>query len=278
LIRLAFRFDDPSETSNQAVEAGVIEALRRNQACATLAVIPFSMVDGQKIALSAARAQPLVAAMREGIVEIAQHGYMHQRRNPEPASPTEFAGLPRDEQTTLIQSGHEHLKSLFGRCIKGFVPPWNSYDGETLVALDALGFKYLSAGQKHIPHLLKLKTIPLTAHLNDIPAVLHEARHFRLANPVIVVVVHHYDFTESGSSNPITDFAGFDRMLRMIREDQRVRICTLGELANHLNTDTCQLMRHQHWARYRYIRHLVPKSSFLDAALWKSALSRLIHG
>jgi hypothetical protein len=40
MIRLAFRFDDPSETSNQLVEAGIIDALRRHRACATFAVIP----------------------------------------------------------------------------------------------------------------------------------------------------------------------------------------------------------------------------------------------
>jgi peptidoglycan/xylan/chitin deacetylase (PgdA/CDA1 family) len=278
LIRLAFRFDDPSEASNQAIEAGVIEALRRHGACATLAVIPFSMVDGQKIALSAARAQPLVAALQDGIVEIAQHGHCHRRCAPEPALPTEFAGLPRDDQTALIQSGREHLESIFGPCISGFVPPWNTYDRDTLLALDRLGFQYLAAGQRNIPHLLNLKTIPVTAYLRDFPDLLDEAARFRLANPVIVVVLHHHDFAESGAANATTDLAAFDAILATIRRTPDILVTTLAAIARNLHTDTTRLMRHQFWGRYRYVRHLVPLRSFLDGPLWKSALSRLIHG
>lgn len=87
MIRLAFRFDDPSETSDQEIEAGVIEALRQHEVCATFAVIPFRMINGEKVPLSASRARPLVKAMQDGIIEIAQHGYLHLRRDPEPAPP-----------------------------------------------------------------------------------------------------------------------------------------------------------------------------------------------
>lgn len=178
----------------------------------------------------------------------------------------------------MIQSGREHLESIFGQCIDGFCPPWNSYDLETLTALDTLGFKYLTAGPRHTLHSFPLKTIPLTTHLKNFPDPLIEAESFRLANPVIIVVMHHYDFAESGSPNPVTDIRGFGHILSMIRRHQGIQVCMLGQVAKAMCTDLAQLKRQQHMARYRFLHKLIPRHAFLNASIWRSALSRLVYG
>jgi len=278
MIRVAFRFDDPSETSNQLIEAGVIDALRRHRACATFAVIPFRMVDGVKVSLSAARAKPLVEAARDGIIEIALHGHTHQRRAPEPAAPTELAGLSEDEQHSMIQEGCVHLENIFGRHITGFVPPYNSYDRGTLTALESNDFRYFSAGTIQVDYQGRLKSVPQTAYLKDIPWLFDEARRYQNAYPVIVIVMHHFDFAESGSPNATIDLPGFERALGLIQADKNIRIATMDALTSGLRTSVRQLIRHHHWAHFRILRTLVPKKCILDASLWHSMLSRLIHG
>jgi peptidoglycan/xylan/chitin deacetylase (PgdA/CDA1 family) len=236
------------------------------------------MVDGVKVALSAARAKPLVEAARGGIIEIALHGHTHQRRFPEPATPTEFAGRPENEQRSLIEEGRARLENIFGRRITGFVPPYNSYDHGTLTALESSDFRYFSAGTTQQDYRGTLKSIPLTAHLTDLPSLFDEARLYQNAYPVIVIVMHHYDFAESGSPNAVTDLPGFERALELIQADKSIHIATLDALASGLRTSVRQLMNHHHWAQSRILRTLVPKKCFLDAPLWHSVLSRLVHG
>jgi peptidoglycan/xylan/chitin deacetylase (PgdA/CDA1 family) len=278
MIRLAFRLDDPSETSNQLIEAGVINVLRRHRATATFAVIPYRMVDGEQIELSAARAKPLVEAALDGVIEIALHGHTHQCISPAPAPPTEFAGRPENEQCQMIAAGRTHLENIFGRRATGFVPPWNSYDEATLSALEELGFEYLSACP--IQHALpnRVKSLPLSTRLTDLPEALAEAQRFRHARPVIVVVLHHYDFAESGAKDAITDLAGFERALAMIREQKNVQILSMSELAATLGIRPAQLKRRQHWLRYNTLRPWLPKRCYLDAPLWRGLFSRFIHG
>jgi hypothetical protein len=40
MIQVALRFDDPSETSDQGVEASILDALHEHDSCATFSVIP----------------------------------------------------------------------------------------------------------------------------------------------------------------------------------------------------------------------------------------------
>ncbi len=43
MIRIAFRFDDPSPTSDHVVEKQLIAELQCRELCATFAVVPFSV-------------------------------------------------------------------------------------------------------------------------------------------------------------------------------------------------------------------------------------------
>ncbi|MGA9164324.1 MAG: DUF2334 domain-containing protein [Thiobacillus sp.] len=279
MIRVALRLDDPSETSHQGVETGVMDILRKHRAAATFAVIPFRMVDGERKALSLQRALPLVEAAREGVIEIALHGYTHVRRLPEPALPTEFSGCPQGEQHALIEAGRNRLEQIFEQRVRGFVPPWNSYDLATLHSLDALDFRYVSADWAQPANYRgDLKLLPRTAHLGDIPAALNEARRFVKARPVIVVVLHHYDFSESGSDHAVIDMPGFDCALERIQAEPDVRICTLGDLSDSFSAPSSQMLRHHQLTRSRLARRLLPRQSFLDSSLWRGAIAGALHG
>lgn len=276
MIRLTLRLDDPSETSHQEVEAGILEILRRHHAQASFATIPFRIVDGERRPLSAKRALPLVAAQREGLIEIALHGYLHRRRAPEPAPPTEFRGRPRDEQWAMIDEGRRHLEAIFGTRVTGFVPPWNSHDAATIDCLAELGFDYLSGGRE-LPGAERgpLRQLPRTAQVKDFDAALAEAARFEAAQPIVIFVLHHYDFAESGVKDAVLDLHRFDRMLGRALARPGTRVVTLKQLAGEITASDAQIERQYRLARQRLLGRVLPRTAILDAPLWRGILAGL---
>ncbi len=275
MITVAFRLDDPSETSNQTVEAGILDALRANRASCTFAVIPFRLVNGQRTPLSAERARPLVDAAREGVIEPSLHGFVHARIHPEAAQPSEFVGRSYEDQRTMIREGRAHLESVFGKPVVGFVPPWNSYDSTTIRILEEAGFKYVSAGWRapSKPHG-QVKTLPLTVHLSEIPQALDEARRFIKARPVIVVVMHHYDFEESGSDQASTSVPEFASLLSQLICQSDVKLQTLAEISGFMAGPELSVRQHNVRAIHPLMARFLPKHCFLNASPWRAMLTK----
>lgn len=79
-------------------------------------------------------------------IELNQHGWRHV--NHEPAGRKCEFGISRGyaEQFADIGAGRERLTEMLGASFHPvFTPPWNRFTGETCRALEALGFKALSA-------------------------------------------------------------------------------------------------------------------------------------
>jgi peptidoglycan/xylan/chitin deacetylase (PgdA/CDA1 family) len=278
MITVAFRLDDPSETSHQGVEAGILDCLQRHGTTATFAAIPFRMVTGERRTLSAARARPLIDAANHGVIEIALHGNTHIQRQPDPAPRTEFAGRTPNDQQALISEGRDVLEHVFARRVSGFVPPWNSYDLATLTSVERLGFDYVSAGwEQPRRYRGKVKQLPRTANLSTMSQAITEARRFKRVNLIMVVVLHHYDFVESGSNQAILDLKGFDAAIRGILEEPHARIQTLGEIAETFIASPLLTIM-QHWLAPRPgLGNLLPTLSVLDAPLWRGLLAGVGH-
>ena len=277
MITIAFRLDDPSETSNQSVEYGLIEAFRQQQVACTFAIIPFRMVDGEKTPLTSKRAQPLIEAAHAGVIEPALHGYLHIRLAQDMTRPSEFANRSMDEQQRMLHEGRAHLEAIFEQRIHGFVPPWNSYDSTTLEVLRQMEFDYISASWSGVsPREDTLASLPLTAHLAEIPRAIEEARKFKCCNPKILVVMHHYDFVESNSDNASTSTGEFAKLLERLNEQPDISIKTLKEVSE-LTTGLNQAYR-QHAFRNltRFSARWLPKYSFIDTSPWRCIISNII--
>lgn len=268
MIRIAFRFDDPSETSHQGVEQGIIEVLRAHHTSATFACIPFRVVEGERVPLSRGRAAPLIEAERDGTIEVALHGHSHLRHTTAPAPPSEFAGRSAREQATLIQEGAAHLAMIFGERPAGFVPPWNSFDQATLAAVEAGGFTYISAGERHLHSASgQLQQVHRTSRLAQIDAVARECERFRSLDYRSIFVMHHYDFFESGSEQAVIDLEGFQRILARLGEIEDLRITTLRELARTLRGSASGRSLQHRLARKRLLRRFLPHHGFVDAGI-----------
>jgi peptidoglycan/xylan/chitin deacetylase (PgdA/CDA1 family) len=251
MIRVALRFDDPSATSDHALEAAIFQKLERHGVPITVAAIPYRQRNGDYVALSADHAGHLLQARRAGVIEIALHGYSHEERGGSArGAPSEFAGVPAAEQRRLIEAGRAVLKDAFGCNIAGFVPPFNTCDAMTVAALHDLGFTYLSAGLD-APRDPKLAWLPRSCQMVDIQAAVVAARRDAWLGPVVIGVMHHYDFHESGSPQARIDLAGFAERLAWIAAQPDIEVLTLDGLAR-----AC--CRHTHLSQLRGLHRLLP--------------------
>lgn len=214
-IIIIFRYDDYSSESSILVEKEILNTIEKNKISCSFGVIPFA-IDSANI--SATRPTPLsntkIEMIRDfvssGTIEICQHGYMHESiTTSEPKS--EFQGLSYENQIRLISSGKQKLESIFEISVKTFIPPWNTYDINTLRALSKLGFTILSADNTgDVNKLSSLNYIPFTITISELRDCLNSKKLPTYKNNAfLVLMLHDYDFREINSENGIIDINGF---------------------------------------------------------------------
>jgi peptidoglycan/xylan/chitin deacetylase (PgdA/CDA1 family) len=253
MIRLVFRLDDPSATSNQEIEARILESLARHGLRATFAVIPFRGTAEAPLPLTRERARAMREGVAQGVLDVAQHGYAHRDAN-HGGYPSEFAGVPAARQRELIAAGKALLETVFDDSISGFVPPWNSFDAATLDVLEEMGFSHLSSNVGYAPmRPTRLRMLPLTCHLPQIKVAIEEARRFARLAPLVTVVMHHYDFPGGGDKAVFRSHDEFDALLSWVAGQADVRVKTLRELAGELTPAASQ-----RGYRHRRLRDRLP--------------------
>lgn len=234
-VTVVFRCDDYSETSNTEMEVKVIDAFRARGICCTFGIIPFicsgsvhDSRDQEVIPLSAAKADILKEAVEAGAVELALHGYAHQTIRGT-GGWTEFVGLDYDAQLTKLKKGRDFLERMLDRRVTIFVPPWNSYDANTVRALGDLGFRCLSAATFGIgerPPSVKL--LPATCGLQQLRRAVETARRGLDEDPLVVALFHLYDFIEAGRPEGILAYQEFIGLLDWLVSQRDVDVRSMS--------------------------------------------------
>ncbi len=267
VIHVALRFDDPSVESDIALEQAIFSSLARHRARATVAVIPFKMRNGSFIGFDAKRVLHIAQAEADGTIEIALHGYSHQKQSG--VTPTEFCGASAAQQAEWIASGLASLQPLLKKPIAGFVPPFNSYDAGTLHAVHANHLRYLSAGFDG-PTDGPLALVPRTCQMLELRVAIEEARSLRTRQSVIIGVMHHYDFVESGAQNSQMTLQQFDFLMRWLSEQPDIRwhvLSTLAEAPMYAFVQrVCQRRALLNRLPYR-LRSALPRHALTDLSL-----------
>lgn len=257
MIQIAFRFDDPSPVSKRHVEEHVFEAMLSHRIPLTCAVIPARLRESGAVTFTSETSSHLRHGIGTGLLEVALHGYLHREARPSPSGcPSEFAGVPVKQQKESIESGRALLEDKMQCPIAGFVPPWNSYDSGTVHILEEMGFAYLSADMQ-LPQRTSplLRNMPLTCGLPGLEKAIAQARRFERFSPVIIVVMHHYDF-ERDSDDPQYDtltYADFTALLERLQAVPQLRFTTLRVLADSLSAHAGRI-----WVLHRRLRNLLP--------------------
>lgn len=213
-IIVVFRYDDFSAASQTELEKELLDEMGRHGASLIVGVIPFICQDvndlrTQKLSpLSIEKGDILRNASSKGVARIAQHGFSHQtRRLGKPGDYgvlTEFAGLAPDIQLERIDRGKALLERLTGERVTWFVPPWNSYDSNTLTVLKNLRFEVVSAAAfGPITPDAPMRFLPATCPIWGLKEAIAQAKESGDKELVVVVLFHQYDFHEAKSKSAI---------------------------------------------------------------------------
>ena len=258
-ITLVFRYDDYSTTSPLEMDKKVIEAFRAHGVAVTFAVIPAvrdTLHKGVVLPLTAERAAVLKDALQAGRFEVAQHGYSH--RSIPGRTQTEFAGQPGPQQEQLLRDGREILQSRLGISIGAFVPPWNSFDEQTLAALERLGFTTISAARPYAPAgQSTLRFAPETCtSLAGLKQSIAGARELGDGYTLIIPVLHAYDFKEHDAKRGRTTIGELSALLDWVKAQGDVQTRTLSEAA--AADPTLTATRCRRWQAHDAAERLLP--------------------
>ena len=273
LFRLVIRYDDwwatPAQSPTKAeIDRKVLEIATSHGVPITIAYVPAHPVRGSGLGskefAELRRDDPVLEPLRQAVekhrVEVALHGLHHIGRRirgdgpdvlhpgeagytggdpPSGKAPvySEFAGLPPDVQSRMIEEGIRILTAAGLPRPVSFVPPFNTYDEATCRACALHGLTILSGDRRGAlpdpPDSLRL--LPTTwewPHLREhLDEMLAFAQQVGARRAVCVVLVHYFDFEESGSARAVTSLAEFDDVLGRISRDPRVCVTTLAQLA-----------------------------------------------
>jgi hypothetical protein len=289
VILVCFRFDDPSQTSDQALERAIFSVFEKHCVTLCVGVIPFLQSAQESRPFLPERATHLIEAHDKGVIEVALHGHSHTRRDKiSNTPPTEFAGLSEQEQSHLISEGRCQLRDLFGMKVEGFIPPWNTYDYVTEKVLHAQGFSYVSAGWSMLPpSRFSIPNLPRTVHLPHVRETLRNAFRFENLNPLINVLFHHYDFKEAGNRDAGIDLDKLDSLLQWLRSRGSLKIVPLSEGAKLLEKTSGRSLRYNRWlqklpdtVRWRFPSDLIflAPTSKIATRLLGDQLGKIIQG
>ena len=255
MINIAFRFDDPSVSSNHMLESEVINICSEYGVKINFAVIPFKKINHQLIPLTSLSAKHLAEAEAKDWIEISQHGHSHQKYKSFDKGPSEFQGRPYEEQLHLLNAGKNLLDEIFRVRKRGFVPPWNTFDNNTVLAANQLDFNFISAGWE-IPNINKPEKIKLIPRTGQVSELIKDAKRFKpysAISPIIVSVIHHYDFVESNEDGAKFDLKGFEEIIKSITSMKHIKVSSLESIANNLNPNN---------TRFGHITHKILTQKF----------------
>jgi peptidoglycan/xylan/chitin deacetylase (PgdA/CDA1 family) len=222
-VIVVFRNDDIQEFSGSATERRFLQLFVENRIPQTYALVPFKKdLEKQEDLLSLLKDQ-----QAKGLAEIALHGYAHDNHTGKRRS--EFIGRPFEEQLERIHSGKAHLERIFQHEIVTFIPPFNSYDQQTLKACAQSGIKVFSSSHFFpVPNPYPLQVANLNFLLTD-PASYVELAGSHGGDLSIFIVYYHSYMEDIYRSDDY--FGKAKRLIQVVRQHRNIEVDTLGNVA-----------------------------------------------
>ncbi|MBI1956471.1 MAG: DUF2334 domain-containing protein [Acidobacteria bacterium] len=233
-ITVVFRYDDYSNWTSADLEVKIINSFKEHGFRFKIAAIPYLSAQVSKTSLddeglSGAKARILKNAIKAGIAGVALHGFCHHQVRLR-GGETEFEGVPLMMQMRMITKGKSYLEQLLENPVSVFVPPWNSYDANTIRALEKLGFLAISAGLPgYVPSSSSLAFLPSTVGLRHLPNAIAAARRSRHRGQIIVILFHDFDFIENDRRRGKIMYREFEELLNWVSSQEDVAVRSIGD-------------------------------------------------
>lgn len=235
MIKIAFRFDDPSLTSDHSLEKRIIDICKRYAVKINFAVIPYKNINDELQVLTAQKAEHLINGEKNNWIEISQHGYAHINHN-QNGIPSEFSEESCEKQYNKITQGRLIIDQLFVNQRRGFVPPWNTFNNATSCAISDSEFLFFSAGWE-IPAStgFSVPLLPRTCQFTSLTDCLKQTKPFSSLNPIIIAVIHHYDFIESNKKKGKLSLNEFEDCIKNLCTQEDIQLSSLNDIAKELS-------------------------------------------
>lgn len=234
-IKIVFRFDDYMMTQHVIFDS-ILDIFKKNNISLTLGVVPYDKKEVLFNKLNQDQLDDLKNRIKRKEIEIALHGYTHTDNKLTGGSLlkkeilSEFSNLEYNEQVKKIRKGKAALDSILNINTVVFIPPYNSYDGNTIKALDSLNFDVISASMDGYSGHGKISYIPHTiSDLTKLPGLLMKVPDDDYS---IVVVIHPYSFIggiETELTQPVY-FSKLDTMLNWINRQENILTLSFSAL------------------------------------------------
>jgi peptidoglycan/xylan/chitin deacetylase (PgdA/CDA1 family) len=200
------RYDDFSAASHTGVEEALFDIFLRNRIPCTVAVIPFICDPGNLLGSGAVKLSPLPGEkarlldrlLREGLAEIALHGFAHLALAPMRGYQEFSDAMTVETQRALIRRGRQCLEDIFGVTVNLFVPPWNRLGSSTAAVLREEGL--MMSGDLHTDddQDFELAQVPCATLIKETERALLAAQRLGGRSNTVGTMIHDYDFVESG--------------------------------------------------------------------------------
>ena len=220
-IKLVFRYDDFMLKSN-SLDEKVLIIFQKHRIPLVLGVIPCDSKENMILEKKYKLLPVLKQDVSDQSIEIAQHGLTHQK-----LIVGEFETLEKNEQYRRMFKGKFLLDSIFHTKVVTFIPPWNSYDSNTLDVMSQTGIKVLSSalcvGQSWSN--VHVNYFPET--IEDFSTLLTVLEHNKSRKGVVVVMFHNYTFGKRYS------LVQLDSLLATINTLSYLKCVTFAQLYNN---------------------------------------------
>ena len=204
-----------------------------------LGIVPFDNKNGLIYnEMNQEQLSDLNLRIKRGEIEIALHGFNHNDNELFKGSllvnsvPSEFSRLEYSIQFAKISEAKKSIDSLLNINVKELTPPFDSYDDNTLKALDSLRFEIISASVDGSSCSDRIKYIPPTYNdLNSLPKIIKK---YQNDNVLIVVKMHSFSFKAgnnyAGGPSKRIYFKQLDLLLNWIYNQKYVNATTFSIL------------------------------------------------
>jgi peptidoglycan/xylan/chitin deacetylase (PgdA/CDA1 family) len=234
-IPVVIRYDDYCNGSDTNADVRILAAFAKRHIPLTIAAIPFGG-DFPKEAdkpdpspLNEAKAWILREGIRAGECEAALHGYSHQDvRAGQPCGSSEFAGQPVENQRERMTRGKRHLEAMLGSPVTSFVPPWNTYDEDTVHIAKSLGMSVFSPGGPDVPLQAKygISVTGCGQSLNTLKQRIEDARK-NPGQPVVTALFHVFEISDYNKQLGKFSFAELESTLDWLAAQHDIKCVTL---------------------------------------------------
>jgi hypothetical protein len=271
--KVVFRYDDFALTPSQ-ISDSITTIFIKNEIPLCLGVIPFDKTNSLIFNLSQKQLDDLRSNIHAGKIEIALHGYNHMDQLGIPfferKSFSEFAGAKSEIQLTGIRKGKRSLDSLLLINTEVFVPPFNTYDKNTLKILENLNFKIISGNMAGPSLPDRLKYIPSTCE--DFSVLTGIISRYMDKNVTIVVYFHGYSFREASDQYPgrkpgSMTFRQLDALLHRIKL-QNLSFYSFSDLARTADYDYS--LYRENTFKYNLIKKVLNKAKYFNYGIYSS--------